>query len=579
MKELINNFLITKKIIRTYYKKNTFFLNFLFIVQSILEVITIFLVLLLLKQILNIETAIFNKFGILLNKNEMVMYLSLFTLSFLILSFFLNLHINRKIINFSYGIYAEIVKKTFDNFISADYINISSMSYSFVSSRLLNETRRLCELVIVPYLMVISKLVVLILITIGLIIYKPFVSITSIALIGVIFTIFYYFTRSKNIHHGKQISTLDKKMLSIVNNAFYGFKELKLNNLNKNFNQDFETNQKNLAKTLMMIKFIHSSARYFIELAIFSIFIITIMYLNYKNLLNSDAISVMAFYLFVILKILPYINVVYLNFSLWKTHYHALESVDDFNKKLSYRKTYLNDQSTIKNYLDEIKEIELKKFTYEYNENRKVINLNQDIKFKKKTIIGLKGDSGSGKTTLLDIISGLITITNEKNGGVYLNNKNINEFYKKEYFKKISYVQQRVFLLQDTIKNNIILDKKYDNKLFEKVLDLSCCTNFLRERTKDNHSRVDELISFGRENFSGGQIQRIGIARALYKSPKIIFLDEATNALDEKLENIILKNIFEMENIDFIFISAHNHKILEKCDIILEFKEGLVKQV
>ena len=567
----MKKFLNTKNIIKKYYKKNTFFLNLLFFLQSLLELATIFVILLLLRQILNVESNVFSRFGITLTRSEAVMYLSTFTLFFLILSFIFNLVINKKIIKFGYEIYIDVVNKTFNNLINTTYLNINSLSFSFISTRLLNETRRVCEFIIIPYYLVISKFIILILITLGLIIYKPLISLSAIIFISVVFIIFYYFTRLRNVAFGIQISSLEKKIFSNVNNVFYGFKDLKLNNLKSNFYNDFKNNEKNLANILMQIKFTHLSARYVIELVGFSIFILIIILLNYENKLNEIVLSTMAFYLFVVLKMLPYINVVYLNYSLWKTHYQSLENVENLNKKLleSVDGKYI-DQSNEKN-LSEIKEITFKKFNFEYLIDKPIISLTNDISLKKKTIIGLKGASGSGKTTLLDILTGIINVNKKSNGGVYINGDSLNNLNINEYYKKLSYVQQRVFLLHDTLKKNIILNNDFDENLFQKVLKLSCCTDFLKE-----NNRIDEIISFGRENLSGGQIQRIGIARALYKRPEVIILDEATNALDKDTQNMILKNILELDSVNFAFISAHNDKILEKCDVVIEVKNGKI---
>ena len=249
---------------------------------------------------------------------------------------------------------------------------------------------------------------------------------------------------------------LDKKMLSIVNNVFFGFKDLKLNNLNKFFYLTLKILKK--LATLMSIKFTQTSARYFIELCVFSIFIFSMLYLNHKNLLNGEVISVIGFYLFVMLKMLPYINVVYLNLSQWSAHYHTLQTVDSFNKRLTV-KSLIPDK---KQRIGEVKEINFKKFSYGYDEKNQFINLKENIKFNKKSIVGLKGASGSGKTTLLDILSGIIQIDNFNNEqGVFINNYSINDYNINDYYKKISYVQQRVFLLHTTIKN-IILNNEYD---------------------------------------------------------------------------------------------------------------------
>jgi ABC-type bacteriocin/lantibiotic exporter with double-glycine peptidase domain len=565
----MKNFINTKNIIKKYYKKNTVILNLLFVVQSLLELTTIFVILLLIRQILNVESNIFSRFGIILNRSESVAYLSIFTLFFLILSFIFNLVINKKIIKFGYEIYIDVVNKTFNNLLNTTYTNINSLSFSFISTRLLNETRRVCEYIIIPYYLVISKFIILILITIGLVIYKPLISLSAITFISLVFIIFYYLTRLRNVAFGIQISSLEKKILSILNNVFYGFKDLKLNNLKTNFYKDFKNNQKNLANILMHIKFTHLSARYVLELVVFSVFILIIIFLNYENKINEVVLSTMAFYLFVVLKMLPHINVVYLNYSLWKTHYQSLENVENLNKKLLESVDHQYIKESYEKTLSEIKEITFKKFNFEYSDSKPIITLVNNIYLKKKTIVGLKGASGSGKTTLLDILTGIINLNIKNNGGVYINGNSLNKIDISEYYKKLSYVQQRVFLLHDTIKKNIILDKDYDEDLFQRVLELSCCSEFLSQ-----NNRVEEIISFGRENLSGGQIQRIGIARALYKLPEIIILDEATNALDKDTQNIILKNILELDCVNFAFISAHNDKILENCDVVIEIKNG-----
>ena len=107
----------------------------------------------------------------------------------------------------------------------------------------------------------------------------------------------------------------------------------------------------------MSIKFTQTSARYFIELCVFSIFIFSMLYLNHKNLLNGEVISVIGFYLFVMLKMLPYINVVYLNLSQWSAHYHTLQTVDSFNKRLTVKSLIPDKKQRIG-----VKEINFKSF-------------------------------------------------------------------------------------------------------------------------------------------------------------------------------------------------------------------------
>jgi ABC-type bacteriocin/lantibiotic exporter with double-glycine peptidase domain len=555
----------TKDILKKFSKQNPFYLNILFILQAIIEVFSIFIILLLINKILNVSKInIENLFD--LDRKEFIYILSFAAIGTLTLNFLMNLLINYKIINFSFKIYVDISSKLYSSFIKADYSKISQYSFADVSSKVLNETKRLCEFVIIPYYIIISKIFVFTLVTIGLLIYNFKITALSFTIIIIFFIIFYYFTRSRISSHGKLISKYDKQILSILSNSFFGFKDIKLNNLsNKNF-KNFIYNQINMSLVLREVKLIASTARYGIEFFLFTSLMIVIMLMNQNNNLNEQTFSIIGFYLFVILKMIPYFNTVYLNFSLWKSHYPSYASINNLLQEIKDEnvKTY----KEFNNIPSEFESLSIKKFEFCYPNTVKIFKFG-NIEFNQKKIIGLRGVSGSGKTTFLDVISGFI-IPEKNNEGLFINNVKINNSNKKFYYENISYVQQKIFLLDGTIKENIILNKYFDLKKFNKVLKISCCDDFIDEK------KLNEKISFGRETLSGGQIQRIGLARALYKEPKILILDEATNALDEKLENKIINNIKYFFKKNLIFISSHNSEIIKECELIMKFEENKI---
>lgn len=565
----MKNFFATQKIISVYTSEKPLFLNILFFLQSLLEIFTILIIFFLLNQILNVQELTF--FVEYFNKKNSIYFLSLVTIIFLIISFLLNIVINFRIINFGYKIYVDIVSKLFKEFIKTDYINISSYTYSDVSSKILNETRRVCEFVIIPYYLIISKSIVLFFVLLGLIIYKPFNTLLVLLCLITLFSIFYFFTRSKIEKHGKLISHFDKEILSSMSNTFYGFKEIKLSNLTDVNLKHFVSSQIKMSDLLREIKFISNTARYGIEFFVFLFFIFSIIILNFQDNLNEKAFSLMGFYLFVIVKMLPYVNVVYLNLSFWKSHIGSFKRIEDFknNLLLTHKIDNKNNNSDKKINFSEISVIKLKKFQFFYPNDKKNRFYIKDIELKPKIIVGIKGSSGSGKTTFLDLLSGLI-IHNEKSG-LYINNVKINYSNRSDYFNKISYVQQKVFLVQDTIRNNIILDSKFDEVLFNKAIKAAKADIFLLDK-KYSTSRIEEKISFGRENLSGGQIQRIGIARAIYKNPEILILDEATNALDNEIKIKVLENILTYPSIKYIFISTHDNSIFKYCDKIIKIE-------
>ena len=565
----MKNFFATQKIISVYTSEKPLFLNILFFLQSLLEIFTILIIFFLLNQILNVQELTF--FVEYFNKKNSIYFLSLVTIIFLIISFLLNIVINFRIINFGYKIYVDIVSKLFKEFIKTDYINISSYTYSDVSSKILNETRRVCEFVIIPYYLIISKSIVLFFVLLGLIIYKPFNTLLVLLCVITLFSTFYFFTRSKIEKHGKLISHFDKEILSSMSNTFYGFKEIKLSNLTDVNLKHFVSSQIKMSDLLREIKFISNTARYGIEFFVFLFFIFSIIILNFQDNLNEKAFSLMGFYLFVIVKMLPYVNVVYLNLSFWKSHIESFKRIEDFknNLLLTHKIDKKNNNIDKKINFSEISVIKLKKFQFFYPNDKKNRFYIKDIELKPKIIVGINGSSGSGKTTFLDLLSGLI-IHNEKSG-LYINNVKINYSNRNDYFNKISYVQQKVFLVQDTIRNNIILDSKFDEVLFDKAIKAAKADIFLLDK-KYRTSRIEEKISFGRENLSGGQIQRIGIARAIYKNPEILILDEATNGLDNEIKIKVLENVLNYPSIKYIFISTHDNSIFKYCDKIIKIE-------
>ena len=163
--------------------------------------------------------------------------------------------------------------------------------------------------------------------------------------------------------------------------------------------------------------------------------------------------------------------------------------------------------------------------------------LKKNITIKKGDIVGIYGESGVGKSTLVDIISG---ISKPNSGEIIIDNKLVNNpKLVREWQNEISYVTQHTLLFNDTIKNNIIfsgIEKNVKENLLIDVIEEAQLNDFINSLPNKLETSIEELGV----NLSGGQKQRLGIARALYKEPKFLIFDEATNALDAKSEDLIL---------------------------------------
>ena len=560
------------KIIKEFSDEKTTKLKILFFVQSLLEISTIFIVMNLLNLILNSEKnnlLIFDNFS----KEEQILYLCLFTIIFLFLTLISNILITYLTTSFSYRIYFKVTTNIFKEFIFANYIDINNLSFPKAQSLILNETKRLCEFVIVPYLIILSRSIILffILLTLFYINYK--ITILTLLFLVILFTCFYFLTRPRILKHGETVSKLDRLTAKHISNAFFGFKDLKINQLENFSLKNYSEATFDMSKVLTEIRFIAGSARYIIEFFLFLFIIIFVLYFNFKGTLNNTMLSLAGVYIFAVLKSMPYINLIYLNLSYFRSHRNSYDNLKNMRALL---KSKNKSNIDIKKEKDEINEeiinIKIQNLDFKYDEKSQ-FNLNiKNLDFKKNAVVGISSPSGGGKTTFLDILSGIINIEDKKSG-VFYNNKKLNNQNIYKYYNSIGYVQQKVFILDESIKTNIILNKTFEKTLFEKVCDISRVSNFV-DKIENNY---DHNLNFAREGLSGGQIQRIGIARALYKQPQILILDEATNALDKIMQDEILKDIIDSKICNYIFLSTHDKSNFNFCDYVIEVENNTVK--
>jgi ABC-type bacteriocin/lantibiotic exporter with double-glycine peptidase domain len=225
----------------------------------------------------------------------------------------------------------------------------------------------------------------------------------------------------------------------------------------------------------------------------------------------------------------------------------------------------------IKRKINIIKKIEIKnlKFSYDNKKNYCLDSLNLNIY--NNSLIGITGKSGSGKSTLIDIIMGL-KLPND--GFVKINNYDLLDI-SGNWRRMIGYVQQDVFLLDDSIKSNIafgVQENYINKKKISHLIKKTQLENFITSLPEGIDTKVGERGA----RISGGQKQRIAIARALYSSPKILILDEATNGIDYDSEILILKLLKKIKKDMIIIFVTHKKNVLKFCDVVYELKNRKV---
>jgi len=243
------------------------------------------------------------------------------------------------------------------------------------------------------------------------------------------------------------------------------------------------------------------------------------------------------------------------------------KGLSEENVLLTYNE---EDRQITKNLL--LKEIiELKAIKFAYPNTTKYIfdNANMEIPIGKS--IGVIGSSGAGKSTVVDILLGLLKI---ESGKITSDGKDIFEHYS-EWLGHIGYIPQTIYMLDDTIRRNIafgIKDEDIDDSRVWDVLKEAQMYEFV----KDLPEGLDSQIGERGVRISGGQRQRLGIARALYHDPEVLVFDEATSALDNDTETAIMEAIDSLHGQKTMVIIAHRLRTIENCDIINEVIDGKI---
>ena len=296
----------------------------------------------------------------------------------------------------------------------------------------------------------------------------------------------------------------------------------------------------------------------------FIISILLVCAIFYKNQIQfGQTLIALGIFIAVGLRLIPSINKIFIclqNLKYKKSTFKLINK--ELIKNESLKKEKYNKKILFKD------KIELKKISYKYPGKKNYIFKKINLMIRKNSVIGLVGKSGSGKSTLLSLITGLIE---PSSGGIFLDNKNIRKNLI-SWQNSIGFVPQKPFVIDETFIENIAFGidrREIDKSKLFKCLSLVNLSNFKNK------------IKFGEsgKKISGGQIQRIAIARALYSSPKILIIDEGFNALDDKNSSRILNKLKTLDNVFCIIIVSHNLRHLKNCNYIFEVKNKKIKKI
>jgi HlyD family secretion protein len=502
--------------------------------------------------------------------NNSFLVLIIFSCVFLfILSNIVNIIVSNVSLKLGQKVGTKLAVDLFSLMINKNYSFHVNTSSAEIISKVTLESGRVINGIIAPLLLFNSRIFVVVFIFVGLLTINAKVSFLVLTFFIVNYLII--FSINKKILQKKSylISKNTKVRQKIVSESFANMRETILFDSKKFFLDLFSKSNKEIATSIASIQFISVMPRYIIEIFGFLLIMIIISFLALTGAL-SNFLPIIAIYLVAGYKLLPALQNIASSYASVKGSYSSLEGmisdlreIDEIPADLKIHKKYQKiDFDTLV----------FEKFNFSYLHD-KIIFKDASFNISKNKIVGLIGETGIGKSTFIDIFCGLIPC---QNGSIVLNNENVEYEKYKDIKNLISIVPQRINLLDDTIKNNIFFGKEKTDNLDNELeyLKKTCLLDYV----DNNNGKWDMVIGENGSRLSGGQIQRLGIARALYRKPQILILDEATAGLDSNSEQEIMKNLINFKPKMTILIISHNREILSFCDSIYEIKNQKFKK-
>ena len=547
-------------------KINTILLIFLMLIASLIELFSLGSIIVILNTFLEMGKSANLQGGFLENllkdfsksfslESIIVILLLAFTIRFLVLIFASWMQSK-----FIADLRETLTLNLYKNFLLRDPINIFKKNSSEYIRNFNDEVTN----VVIFYrsiIQIVLDLIVLIGLLTFLFIYNFKISSLIVIFLFIIGVIYYSLVKNRLVNWAKTAILSRKKRIQFINETFAAIKEIKIFAIEKYFLKRFRIQNTSLSKIFFKHSFIATLPRHSLEYILFLTIISLIFFLYSNNFSQSSIIQILAVFTLVSFRITPIVSNILgrtqnVKFSLpsfnklYVEYKHPIKLKKKVSKKFKYNKNLT---------------IKLKNFK---NENSQVTILKDiSINIPKGSKVGIVGPSGSGKSTIIDIICGF---KKTKKNCVKVDGKCILENID-NWQKNIGYIPQDIVILNQSIKENILFgssNEKYSNKKISDILKKVSLHQFIKKLP----GGLSHVVKQDGKNISGGEKQRIAIARSLIKNPEIIVLDEATSGLDTFTEENIYHTIKKLKKT--VIVVSHRINSLKFCDKIYHLKNG-----
>ena len=443
---------------------------------------------------------------------------------------------------------ADLSVNLLKNYFKKDYIFFTKANSNDLVKNIVIETQQVVHGIILPILQTLGRFFIITSIFFLLISINLKITFWIILFFFILFFFIFSFVKNKLRKIGIQRSYYDKLRFIISNETINSIKEAKILKLENFFLNKFISVCYKYAKIHTKVVVYTIFPKYFIEFVVLTLIVIILLIFN-QNSVFLENLPLLSVFIFAGYRILPGAQLIYSSLSSIKKSEESLNII--FRDLLINFKEDNRNEKKKEHFIFE-KNIIFKNVSYSYENNSKKILDRLNFQINKNDKIALIGKTGSGKSTFIDLITGLL---NPSSGEIIIDdNKTLSEDVD-AWQTNINYLPQKMFFLDKTLEENIAIGSE-QSLIDEKKITKAC--EFAELNHEDDISIKSNIGESG-DKLSGGEKQRVGIARLFYNMREILIFDESTNAIDTKTESKIFEKLMKLNKTVFCVTHNLNH--------------------
>ncbi len=505
------------------------------------------------------------------NNNIIIIFCLILLIAFTLKSL-ISFLITKEIMKVGFEIQKDLRNKFIQIFQNLSYEDFLKKKTSELLHAINHLTIVFCQNTIVKIFVLFSEIIILFSVVLFLFIINAKITILILFTLTLIYLFYFFFIRKRMSIYGTILGESDQKFLDFGKITMEGFKEIRILQKENFFFDEYKKINKNFADVHLKYDTVLILPKFLLESSIILVIMIMTISIVLFSENSSNSIPLIGIFAVSAARIVPVVYNIFNSIGTIIGSSYSIDRIENLLKQSSFDLNNKKDKQIFSEKNHQFSSIELNDLSFGYADNNIFKDLN--ITINKGEIVGISGDSGSGKTTLINLLIGFLK---PKTGTIKVNSFEIYEDLKR-WQSMVSYISQQNFVYGASIIENITLEKdlkKINIEQFNKALQSAHLFEFVDKLpNKENTILSDNIL-----NISGGQKQRISIARSFYFNRDFIILDESLNALQEDLQEQIIRELKNNQNNLTVLIVSHNKKNLFLCDYILELKNSRISKL